>query len=1095
MPNRSASLRVLCLTAFALLFASSIQPQSTVNQWTWMGGNDTTTPAYTYDTGGYAGIYGTLGIPASSNLPGSRESAVAWTDRFGNFWLFGGSGYAANGTPPYADYLNDLWQYSPASGLWTWMGGSSTTDGAVFGTYGTLGRPSPSNIPGARASASGWTDSDGNLWLFGGYGCPAAGCGVLNDLWRYSPSTGQWTWMGGSSIASGTGTGGIAGVYGAQGTPSSSNIPGSRSYFVTATDIHDNLWLFGGGGFDSLDVDGEMNDLWQYNPTNNQWTWFSGSNTLPGEGLASPASYGTLGVPAPSNTPGGREPAAAWADEAGGIWMFGGSGDAIGLDDLWRFDTATAQWTWMGGNYTPPGALAWPGVYGSLGTPAPANHPGGRFYSLSWTGNDGSLWLFGGQGSDAIGPQIGHPWSGAFLNDLWQYDLSTSQWTWWSGSSIAPQNSIGAPGIYGTLGVPAAINVPGGRQLAATWTDNHGLLWIFGGQGEDSLPTLGFLNDLWRFQPYSSLALIPAPTFSLPPGPYTTPQTVTLAAEPGASIYYTTDGKTPPTAQSTPYTAPINITASETVEAVAIDSDGVASYISGGRYVILTPAATPVFSQPGGIYSQIQSVAISDATPGAVIYYTTDGSIPNTSSPQYQVLFAISSSVTLKAVAYAAGYTPGPVASEIFTFNSSLTSPTLTVLPSGYNLTTAQPLPVTITVRGGSRKPTPTGTITLTSGTWKSSPVSLTSGSATITVPAWQLPVGNDIITATYVPDANSSSTYTSTASSNGVTVHQWTYPCYNLNPNPNPNPASFANPGDFNGDCRSDILWRNTGNNVVYQWLMNGTSIAAQGTPASPSSAWVIQGVGDFDGDGLSDILWWNNATGQVYIWLMNGTSIASQNTPGSISPSSGWVVQGVGDFNGDGMSDILWRNSITGEVYLWLMNGTAIASQQSFGAISSDWTLLGIGDFNADGKADILWRNSNSGEVYIWLMNGASIVSQGSPATVSPASGWTVRGVGDFNRNGTSDILWRNSITGEVYFWFINGTTLTSQASAGSVSSDWVIKGVGDYNGDGFADVLWHNNNGEVYIWEMNGPAITRQGAVLDVSSPWQIAPAFFP
>ena len=81
---------------------------------------------------------------------------------------------------------------------------------------------------------------------------------------------------------------------------------------------------------------------------------------------------------------------------------------------------------------------------------------------------------------------------------------------------------------------------------------------------------------------------------------------------------------------------------------------------------------------------------------------------------------------------------------------------------------------------------------------------------------------------------------------------------------NPNPNPASLADPGDFNGDCRSDIPWRNSGSEEVYTWLMDAIAIASQGVPGivTPSSDWVIQGVGDFDGDGNSDILWRNSST-----------------------------------------------------------------------------------------------------------------------------------------------------------------------------------------------------------------------------------------
>jgi sRNA-binding regulator protein Hfq len=87
-----------------------------------------------------------------------------------------------------------------------------------------------------------------------------------------------------------------------------------------------------------------------------------------------------------------------------------------------------------------------------------------------------------------------------------------------------------------------------------------------------------------------------------------------------------------------------------------------------------------------------------------------------------------------------------------------------------------------------------------------------------------------------------------------------------------------------------------------------------------------------------------------------------------------------------------------------------------------------------NGDGKADILWRNSTTGQVYIWLMNGTTLTSSGSLGSVS--SDWSIAGVGDFDGNGTSDMLWRNSTTGQVYIWFINGTTMSGGGSVSYVT-----------------------------------------------------------
>ncbi len=314
---------------------------------------------------------------------------------------------------------------------------------------------------------------------------------------------------------------------------------------------------------------------------------------------------------------------------------------------------------------------------------------------------------------------------------------------------------------------------------------------------------------------------------------------------------------------------------------------------------------------------------------------------------------------------------------------------------------------------------------------------------------------------------------------------------CKTANTNPNPNPAVFAAVEDFNGDCRSDILWRNSTSQQVYEWLMNGTTIASSGSPSTPTSDWVIQGTGDFDGDGKSDILWRNTTTGEVYIWLMNGTAIKSSGSPYTLADST-WVIQGVGDFDGDGKSDILWRNTTTGEVYIWLMNGTTIKSSGSpYTLADSTWVIQGVGDFDGDGNADILWRNTTSGQVEVWLMNGTAIRSSGSPYTLADST-WVIQGVGDFDGDGKSDILWRNTNSGEVFIWLMNGTAIASSGSPYTLAdSTWVIQGTGDYDGSGRADILWHNTNtGQVYIWLMNGTTIGSSGSPYTPTTDWQIA-----
>ena len=155
-----------------------------------------------------------------------------------------------------AQEYNDLWEYNPGSGLWTWVGGSDGPNAA--GIYGTQRAATAGSSPGARVSAVSWTDLAGNFWLFGGYGYAQGGLGNLNDLWEYNLNSGLWTWIGGTSSTAAPGT------YGIQGVPAASNVPGSRQQAVGWLDSTGNFWLFGGFGFDSSDVEGDLNDLWRF---------------------------------------------------------------------------------------------------------------------------------------------------------------------------------------------------------------------------------------------------------------------------------------------------------------------------------------------------------------------------------------------------------------------------------------------------------------------------------------------------------------------------------------------------------------------------------------------------------------------------------------------------------------------------------------------------------------------------------------------------------------------------------------------------------------------------------------------------------------
>jgi hypothetical protein len=184
---------------------------------------------------------------------------------------------------------------------------------------------------------------------------------------------------------------------------------------------------------------------------------------------------------------------------------------------------------------------------------------------------------------------------------------------------------------------------------------------------------------------------------------------------------------------------------------------------------------------------------------------------------------------------------------------------------------------------------------------------------------------------------------------------------------------------GDFNGDGKADVLWRQNGTGITSMWLMNGAAFTGAGGWTVPTD-WVIQGMGDFNGDGKTDVLWRQNGTGITSMWLMNGAAFTGA---GGWPMPTDWVIQGVGDFNGDGKADILWRQNGTGITSIWLMNGGGAYTAAGGWAVPTDWVIQGIGDFNGDGKADVLWRQNGTGITSMWLMNGA---------TFTGAGGWTV-------------------------------------------------------------------------------------------------------
>lgn len=338
-------------------------------------------------------------------------------------------------------------------------------------------------------------------------------------------------------------------------------------------------------------------------PLAHAWTWVNGSNAS-----GSMGNYGTLRAPAANNSPPAREATGSALGPSGTLWLFGGysyvgSSAYSYLNDLWKYDMASGDWTWMAGAST-TGTV---GVYPStVGTGGSASYfPGARSDASLWVDATGNVWLFGGTDgtnyfndlwkfdgtywtwvagsstTNVAGSYPATPGTGGsltyfpgarraagswidgtgnlwlfggtnasssvnhYLADLWKFD--GTYWTWMGGSS-----SINATGVYGNKGTAATTNAPGARMEPARGIDASGTFWMFGGYGVDGSGNQGYLNDLWTYAG----------------GEWTWRSGATVSSSPTASAVY---GVFPPTVRTS---GPTYMPGGRSTAAGAVDGSG-----------------------------------------------------------------------------------------------------------------------------------------------------------------------------------------------------------------------------------------------------------------------------------------------------------------------------------------------------------------------------------------------------------------------------------------------------------------------------------------------------------------------------------------
>jgi FG-GAP repeat len=183
---------------------------------------------------------------------------------------------------------------------------------------------------------------------------------------------------------------------------------------------------------------------------------------------------------------------------------------------------------------------------------------------------------------------------------------------------------------------------------------------------------------------------------------------------------------------------------------------------------------------------------------------------------------------------------------------------------------------------------------------------------------------------------------------------------------------------------------------------------------------------------------------------------------------------ARGIGDYNGNGRADILFRHT-SGSLYTWFMDGLSVSSEGAMGGVDGTWTVQGAGGFNGDGKADILWRHA--------LGHHLCLAHERHQCEQLRIPGQYRRVV---DRAGHRRLQRGRQGRRPVAAHFRRALHLVHErhqhcerGPGGGATADWTIRGVGDFNGDGKADILWRNTSGVVYVWLMNGTGSSASGS----------------
>jgi hypothetical protein len=289
----------------------------------------------------------------------------------------------------------------------------------------------------------------------------------------------------------------------------------------------------------------------------------------------------------------------------------------------------------------------------------------------------------------------------------------------------------------------------------------------------------------------------------------------------------------------------------------------------------------------------------------------------------------------------------------------------------------------------------------------------------------------------------------------------------------------------DLTGVGRPNLIFQNTATGQLQAWFLDGSGASINfglGSGILGSGylyggslpGWQLAGVADVNGDGNPDLVFQNTGTGQVYAWFLDGSGASINFTTGSGIKGTGylyggslpgWRLAGIADVNADGIPDLIFQNTATGQIQAWLLDGSGASI--NFGTMSGikstgylyggsliGWQLAGVADVNADGIPDLVFQNTATGQVQAWLLDGSGAsINFGTMSGIKSTGylyggsliGWQLTGVNDVNGDGIPDLIFQNNGTGQVQAWMLDGTgnSINFTTGSGYKSTGWLYGG----------------------------------------------------